>query len=140
MLKLLFSLFIYFCISGAAIAVDDQADNSKHFLLIGVPDSAALSAIVNKPSDLAINYAKELESIGGELVSYYFAAGKAQMYAIIKFADFSKAAAHLYQRVSLGIMKKVEIIEIIPSDKMVDVLKDAQGFNEISKLKGNTSK
>ena len=140
MQKLLFGLFLSFSISNAAIAVDNQAESSKHFLLIGVPDSAALSAIVNKPTDLAINYASELESIGGELVSYYFAAGKALMYAIIKFPDSSKAAAHLYQRMSLGIMKNVEIIEIIPSDEMIDVLKDAQAFNEVSKSKGNTSK
>jgi len=140
-MKRLISVVLICCLfSSIGMAKDNKASAGKHYLLIGEPGSAALSALINKPSDLAINYGKELENIGGELISYYFAAGSARMYAIIVFPDSDTATSHLYQRMSSGIMNAVDIIELVPSDQMVEVLKQSKNFQQIFKSKGNSAK
>jgi uncharacterized protein with GYD domain len=132
------AIIILFLFCNSSFAQDDQP-KLKHYMLVGEVHSSGLKAIIDNPADMAVNYGKELEALGGQLVDYYFVAGSAKMFVIIQLPDTVSAAAHVYQRSSTGVMKVVELIEIIPSNDMTGVLKKAKEFDNIFKQKGNAS-
>lgn len=137
MKKFLFAVFTCLLISNgvAADILAGQEKSSlklKYFLLSGTPEHKVFKAALAKPIDYAPAARKTIEELNGKLVSYYFEVGLARMYAIIALPDSRDMTALVYQRMSTGLMRDVEVVEIIPSENMVDIFKRANRINSLS--------
>ena len=74
MKKMILMTLACFCAS-IVLAQDDKDVELKYFLLIGTPEPAVLQAALDNPADFGEAAKKELESLGGELLGYFFRNG-----------------------------------------------------------------
>ena len=125
MKKMILMTLACFCAS-IVLAQDDKDAELKYFLLIGTPEPAVLQAALDNPADFGEAAKKELESLGGELLGYFFAMEHAKNYALMALPGSEDMAALVYQRMATGAMKNIEVVELIPSDRMVEVFKQGQ--------------
>lgn len=113
-----------------AFSGDKNTSDLKYYMLIGTPEPTVLQGAISNPADFGVPAAAELESVGGKLIGYYFAMEHAKNYAILALPDSSDMAAFVYQRMSTGAMKDIEVVELIPSDRMIEIFRKADSLKK----------
>lgn len=87
--------------------VFSEESRMKYFLMIAKPNDAAWATMIESGGDLAIPAAASLESMGGELISYYIGIGEAKNYGVVAFPDSINIAEIVYMRIAQGIMEEI---------------------------------
>jgi uncharacterized protein with GYD domain len=86
----------------------------------------ALAGMMDHPSDRAAGLGKQMESFGGKLDAYYWMFGRHDGMVIADLPDSMTAAAAALAVSSTGAFGHVETHELIPADRINDVLDSAK--------------
>lgn len=130
--KIFFSITL--CLAFISTAYADQGsadDNLKYFVIQGKAKPEILKMIIENPADPMPAARKMVASIeGARLIDYYFVVGSAQNLAIIAVPDSKYAAAITYQRMATGFMEDMQVYEVIPANRVAEMLQIAKDMNE----------
>ena len=113
--------------TGAVFAQDDEP-KLKYFLMVAEPNGEAWKGVIEGGGDMAVPARAAIEAMGGQLLSYYIGVAESKNYGVVAFPDSYDTAKIIYLRSAQGLMKSMEFIEIIPSDKAAGL------FEEINDL------
>ena len=127
MKNIVLAIVMVLSFSGAAIAQDDEP-KLKYFLMVAEPNGAAWKGVIEGGGDMAVPAREAIEAMGGKLLSYYIGVAESKNYGVVAFPDSYDTAKIIYLRSAQGLMKSMEFIEIIPSDKAAGL------FEEINDL------
>ena len=103
----------------------------KYYLMIAEPGAEAWAGAINAGGDMAESAGKDIENMGGQLISYWLGVGEAKNYGVVAFPDSMDIARITYLRASQGIMKNLQFIEVMPSSAAVAI------FADVKKMKNN---
>lgn len=129
-MKLLLRTVLPLLLGALSFSVFSQEDELKYFVVQGKLTPEVAKLLVENPADPTAGARKSIESIpGAMLVDYYLEVGTAQNLAIVALPDSSIAAALVYQRLSTGGLTDIKVREMLPSDKVKEMLKVAKSLN-----------
>ena len=121
------ALMMYLLMSTVAVAEQEL----KYFVVQGKPKPEVIKMMVDNPADPMPAARDLVASIpGAKLIDYYFAVGEAQNLAIIAVPDSKYAAAITYQRMGSTLMDEMVIFEVLPANKVPEMLGIAKSLNE----------
>jgi hypothetical protein len=107
-------------------------EDEKYYLMIAQPSDEAWKGVIEAGGDMAEPAGKAIEAMGGKLHSYYIEVGRPKNYGVVSFPSSTDIAKIVYMRTVQGVMKDIQFIEIIPSDKAAGLFKEV---NELSNPK-----
>ena len=124
------------CLLSAAVllllcaGVSAQGANSYRFFLgIGEPTPDAWKYMVEKPIDREVAMGNAMQALGGEMVAYYWGLANDRNYILAKFPDDPGMIQAMYvARLSQGVLKDYQFIELMTSADMVAALKRVPEF------------
>lgn len=129
-MKLLLKAVLPLLLGALSFSASSQENELKYFVVQGKLTPEVAKLLVENPTDPTAGARKSIESIPGAiLVDYYLEVGTAQNLAIIALPDSSIAAALVYQRLSTGGLTDIKVREILPSDKVKEMLQVANSLN-----------
>lgn len=127
---LLRAVLLPLLLNALSFGAFSQENELKYFVVQGKLTPEVTKLLVENPADPTAGARKSIKSIPGAiLVDYYLEVGTAQNLAIVALPDSSIAAALVYQRLSTGGLTDIKVREILPSNKVKEMLKVAKSLN-----------
>lgn len=112
-------------------AVSGSEPELRHFMFIGEPNAAAWKYMMDNPEDRKQQVEGAFKSLGGEVLSYYFALGNGRNYITVTIPDDNELIQAIYlMRLPSGLLRSYEVIELMPSDQMINALKRSKKLVE----------
>jgi len=119
-------------VTGHALSAEN--DDLNYYLMIGKPNSATWSNIVENEVDMSIEGRKGIEEMGGKFLGFYIGVGEYKNYAIVAFPKSTDVARIVFTRAIQGVMEDIEFIPIMTTQQAQEVFKQINA----DKIGGNT--
>ena len=108
-----------------------EQQKQRHFIFIGEPNAAAWKYMMNNPEDRKAAVVGAFKALGGEVIGYYFGLGDGKNYILVTIPDNNELIQAIYlMRLPAGLLNSYQVIELMPSDQMTNVLKKARELIE----------
>ena len=131
MLRQLAGLALIAAVSSVTIGIAEaQEPKTKYFLMIAEPNADAWKGVIEDGGDMAIPARQAIEAMGGQLLNYYIGVGEPKNYGVAVFPDSYDIAKITYLRAAQGIMRSMQFIEVIPSDRAAEVFEGVKQLME----------
>lgn len=101
------------------VHADTSKDKLRHFLFIGEPNAEGWAFVMKNPEDRKKVVQQGFQSIGGDVVSYYWGLGNGKNYITATIPNNNELIQAIYlMRKPSGILESYQMIELMPSDQM----------------------
>lgn len=118
-------------LAAAALRAEEPADEVRHFMFVGEPNSAAWEYLIDNPGDRKAAVSEAFRGLGGEAVSYYFGLGDGKNYITVTLPDDNELIQAVYlMRLPSGMLASYQVIELMPSEQMSEALKRSKKLIE----------
>jgi uncharacterized protein with GYD domain len=98
-------------------------------MFVGEPSAKAWAMLARNPVDRREAVEKAFSKLGGEILGYYFGLGDGKNYITVTLPDDNEIIQAVYlMRMSTGLLKSYQVIELMRSDQMADALKKSNEY------------
>ena len=125
--KLLAVLCILISLSVSVFAKPEES--VRHFMFVGEPSAKAWEMLARNPVDRRKAVENAFSKLGGEILGYYFGLGDGKNYITVTLPDDNEIIQAVYlMRMSTGLLKSYQVIELMRSDQMADALRKSNEY------------
>jgi len=122
---------------GLPVQLFAQAIEHRYFLFVGEPNATGWQLMVDDPADREAAVVEATAAIGGEILSYYFGLGNGKNYITMRLPNDNEVIQAVYlMRLTPGVLKSYEVIELMPSSQMTRALEKVTEFIELEQSLG----
>jgi uncharacterized protein with GYD domain len=115
---------------GLSVSVLAKPEESvRHFMFVGEPSTEAWEMLARNPVDRRKAVETAFSKLGGEILGYYFGLGDGKNYITVTLPDDNEVIQAVYlMRMSTGLLKSYQVIELMRSDQMADALRKSNEY------------
>ena len=125
-------------VSACAQSVETESRQTPQamtpYLFIGHVSPQGWIYLIENASDREAAAREAVESMGGELVAYYFGFGNSKNYVIVNLPDKRTAKASQILRLSSGLLVDYEIVELISPREMSEISRSVQDLQRVDDI------